>query len=471
MFRILFALLMLPCLGFAGINEQLTLILDIQPGDSVVSITRTGTETIEVRVVGGADVQERILVGTATSRIMERLKATAEAESIPWTVKDFQPEPATGSAGKRGSNNADSGGGEGEWVAGEKVTASALSKNKFRYVSTQTVFSTYTYGLALPIAFEAPDKAAALGLLALPVSFGAHYFVAWDKDYHDAHLFATSYFASNSLIFSYALPFLALGPDFNAFRIGTFAVMAAYPLSLHYGYKHGTRFQDEPGRVSLQSSFAFTSGMMGYFGILLWARAFEEGEVGVRLAVAQVLGAGIAGHYLSYNYRTHEIVPGGIGPGIGTFSLLGGLLAGCVVATAEPESPEAFGSILLAGVGAGFFGGQKFFFDKYDTFERSAYNSLGLAAGAVTPLGFMLLTESFPEEPAAMMWTLTGGAFAGYFLTRMATSSLVEKPRSHAREKGFFKTFAFNPVPVPVPENVDGRHSIKLVAPLLTATF
>jgi hypothetical protein len=83
----------------------------------------------------------------------------------------------------------------------------------------------------------------------------------------------------------------------------------------------------------------------------------------------------------------------------------------------------------------------------------------------------MLLSGSFPDHPAGVLWTMTGGAFAGYFLTRAATQSLVEKPRAHASEKGFFKNFAFNPVPVPVPEYVDGKHSIRLVAPILSATF
>lgn len=470
MLRILAASLIIHTLGFGRINDQLELLLDIHEGDSVVSITQTGPEKISVLILDSAGIQSRTLESAAPLQIIEKLKASAASESIPWTIADFQPEPLSAPGKQDVAGQAGARVGEGK-EGEERSSQSSLRKNKFRYVSTQTVFSSYTYGIALPIAFEAPDKAAALGLLALPISFGAHYYVAWDKDYHDSHLLATSYFATNSLIFSYALPFMVLGPDYNAFRVGSFAALAAYPLGLHYGYKHGTRFQDEPGRVSLQSSFAFSMGFMGYAGMLLWAEQIESAEVGVRLALTQVLGAAIAGHYLSNNYRTHEKVPGGIGPGISTFSLLGGLVAGSLLATIEPESPAAYGGLMVAGIGAGFFGGQKYFYHKYDNFERAAYNSIGLGVGAVTPLGFMLLADAFPDEPSTWMWTLTAGAYAGYFVTRAVTGSLVESPRSHASEKGFFKTFAFNPIPMPIPETLDGKHSIKLVAPFLSATF
>ncbi len=452
MFRILVACLILPCLGFGKINDQLELLFEIQGGDSVISITQTGSGKISVLVVDSTGTQERTLESEVPSHMLGKLKESAESESIPWKVTDFQLAPAPVPAAA--PENQD-----------------ALGKNKFRYVSTQTTFSTYIYGFALPIALEAPDKAAAMTLLALPISFGAHYYVAWNKDYHDSHLLATSYFASNSLIFSYALPFMVLGPDYNAFRIGNFAALAAYPLGLHYGYKHGTRFQDEPGRISLQSSFASTMGIMGFFGVSLWANMIESGEIGTRLLVAQTLGAAVGGHYLSYKYRTHERVPGGIGPGISTFSLLGGMVAGSLVASIEPESGPAFGSIMLAGIGAGFWSGQKFFQDKYDTFERAGYNTLGLSAGALTPLGLMLLTESFPDGPAPLFWTVTSGAFAGYFLTRAITSSLVEEPRRIGSQKGFIKNFAFNPIPMPVMETRDGRRSVNFVAQVFSATF
>ncbi len=472
MLKLLILSLLFPILTFSKIKDQLELLLDMQAGDSVLAISQLGPDKISVLIFNTVKTEKRTLESTLTPITMGKLKATAESETIPWTVIDIQPEPASANtSGNQNERKALVGAPVSSSDNEEKISKSALSKNKFRYVSTQTVFSTYTYGIALPIAFSAPDKAGALALLALPISFGAHYYFAWEKDYYDSHLLATSYFATNALIFSYALPYLVLGNDDNAFRIGSFALLGAYPLGLYYGYKHGTRFQDEPGRVSLQSSFAASMGFMGFAAIFLWPHIVKSEDNISRLILAQTLGAGIAGHYLSYNYRTHERVPGGIGPGIGTFSLLGGLVSASLLTSIQPDSLEAIGAILLGGVGAGFLGGQKYFFDKYDSFERSAYNSLGLIAGAVTPLGIMRLASSEDIRPKVWMWSATGGAFAGYFLTRYFTSSLVESPHSLTSENGFFKSIAFNPCPVPVPEYLYGKHSIKFVAPIFSATF
>ncbi len=472
MLKLLILSLLFPILTFSKIKDQLELLLDMQAGDSVLAISQLGPDKISVVLFNSVKSEKRTLESTVTPITMGKLKATAESETIPWTVIDIQPEPASATTlGNQNEKKPLSGGLVSASDNEEKISKSALRKNKLQYVSTQTVFSTYTYGIALPIALNNPEKAGALALLALPISFGSHYYFAWEKDYYDSHLLATSYFATNALIFSYALPFMVLGPDFNAFRVGNFAVLAAYPLGLYYGYKHGTRFQDEPGRVSLQSSFAASMGFMGFAATFLWADFVKSGEIGVRLMVAQTLAAGVAGHYLSYNYRTQERVPGGIGPGIGTFSLLGGLVSASLLTSIEPDSPEAVSAILLGGVGAGFLGGQKYFFDKYDSFERSAYNSLGLIAGAVTPLGVMLLADANPNSASVWMWTATGGALAGYFLTRYFTSSLVESPHSLTSANGFFKSIAFNPCPVPVPEYLNGKHSIKFVAPIFSATF
>lgn len=481
MYRVLaFALFCFWGLAQAKLVDQLELLANVNPGDSVISITQTGAQTLSVLVQQGNQGQPRTLELSATPAILAKLKSGAEAESIPWIMNEFQPEtanPTSTSPSSAGPVNADgmkTGIDSETKNQGEKADPelkSTLRKNKFKYVSTQTVFSTYTYGFALPIALEAPEKAGALTLLAFPISFGSHYYFAWNRDYYDSHLFATSYFGANALLLSYVLPFLVMGPDFNAFRVGSFAALAAYPFGLNYGYKHGTRFQDEPGRVSLQSTYAVTMGIMGYVGVALWAEGIESAEVGLRIGVAQVVGAAVGGHYLSYRYRTHEKIPGGIGPGIGSWALLGGMTSVSLLTSVQPENPQLIGAILLAGIGGGFFGGQRFLYDQYDTYERAGYNSLGMTAGAVTPLGFMLLAGSDFEEPSVVLWSLTAGAAAGYAITRHFTSSMVENPRRISSQQGLIKSFAIQPIPVPIPEKVNGKVSLKISVPVLSATF
>jgi hypothetical protein len=465
MFRFLvFSFFCLAGFTHAKVIDQLELLTEIRPGDSIVTITQNGAQSLSVSLLDSARSQARKADISANAAIIAKLKASADAESIPWVMNEFQPETVAPVDAKAPSAGP-------ETKNASSSSASELRKNKFQYVSTQTLFSTYTYGLALPIALDAGSQALALTLLALPASFGAHYYFAWDKEYHDSHLLGTTYFASNAVLLSYALPLLVMGADANTFRVGSFALLAAYPFGVNYGYKHGSRFQNEPGRISLQSTFAFTSGLLGAFGILLWADATDSPELGTRLSVVQIAGAAIAGHYLSYRYRTHEKVPGGIGPGIGSFTLMGGLASIALLTGIEPDSPQFISLGLLGGFGGGFLAGLNFFKDKYDNFERAGYNGLGMVAGAVTPIGFMLLAGSEFEEPAPVFWTLTAGAIAGYAITRHFTSSMVETPRSFSSHSGWIKSFALQPMPIPMAEKVDGKLSLKVVMPILSATF
>jgi hypothetical protein len=266
-----------------------------------------------------------------------------------------------------------------------------LRRNRLDYVIGQTIYSNYVYSIAAPTALDiSSEKVVAIQLLSVPIAFGSHYYLSRDKEFHDAHVWSANYFAGNSLFLSYTVPLVILGFDDNSYRTGSFVAMGAYPLSLWMAYRHGEQFKDNPGRVNLQSSMALSGLLMGYLFIPVWA-SFDGGEGTGRLVMAQLVASGVAGHYASYLYRPDDVVPGGVGTGIWTHTVLGFMGGLTLLTFAETGDVRAASGILLAGTAVGFGEGLNFFRNRHDSYEKARYDAMGALGGALVPLGLAIL--------------------------------------------------------------------------------
>jgi hypothetical protein len=210
-------------------------------------------------------------------------------------------------------------------------------------------------------------------------------------------------------------------------------------------YRHGEQFKDNPGRVNLQSSMALSGLLMGYLFIPVWAPDDLSEGTG-RLVMAQLVASGVAGHYASYLYRPDEAVPGGVGTGIWTHTVLGFMAGLTVLAFAETGDARAASGILLAGTAVGFGEGLNFFRNRHDSYEKASYDAMGALGGALVPLGLAILFEAGGDLKTLMALT-TAGAIGGYALTYHFTAHMTEKPRP-ARFRGH-PGFSLELAPVP----------------------
>jgi hypothetical protein len=419
----------------AQLREQLELFFDLGERDSIVRVEQPAPGRLRVEVLDKGTGGTRSLTAAVPANAAARLRARAEEEGV--AVGTWVAAPAA-------TPMADEDAGREEYLSSPRE----LRRNRLNYVLTQTAFSYYLYSIALPVAFEAdPQRSAALQVLSLPVAFGTHYLIARGKDYHDAHLWSTDYFSTNSLILSYGIPYILMGSSENYFRTGSIVAAAAYPVSLWAGYRHGEQLLDDPGRVKLQSNVSTSSGLTAFLAAMA-LKPDHEGEAYWRLTVAGTMGAGVAGHYLSYYYRPGESVPGGVGEGILTHTLLGFVAGINLAVLAEAEDGRTATALMTLGAAAGFGEGLYYFRDKQDSYERARYSIYGMLGGAMIPTGLALLAGTEPN-PKLLMTAVTASAIGGYAITRHFTSHLVESPRDvkHKGHPGF--TLDLLPVPEP----------------------
>jgi len=451
--------LVLVAASYARLQEQLGLFFEFDTHEVVTKLEQPAVGQLTVYATDTVTGETKVQTAPVPPLAADRLKQEALSTGITvgqWATGPAPVEPAVAEPRP-------------DYLSEPRE----LRRNRLNYVVTQTAFSYYLYSIALPVAFDAdPRRSAALQILSLPAAFGTHYYLARDKDYHDAHLWSTAYFASNSLILSYGASLALFGFNEEAFRAGSFLAAGTYPVALWAGYKHGEHLLDDPGRVQLQSNVAVSAGLTAYLaGITILPEDADEKEG--RLLVAGVLGGSIAGHYLSYGYRRGEAVPTGVGTGVVTHTWLGLLVGANLAVLAEPESERGILSLILLGTAAGFGEGLHFFKDKQDSYEQARYNTYGAWAGAAVPIGLALLSGAEPN-PKFLMTAVTASAIGGYAITRKFTSHLVDNPRSvkHQGHPGFSTNF----IPVPEPyarldERGETEVAMRFKVPGLTYRF
>ncbi len=484
--KLIAAILFFCSLGLADLKEQLSLFADFSESEKIVSVSQKGTAELELQLLDSNSQNSRNTEVQVPEKIMEKLKVQAGEEGISWTmvIVPSSANSEVSAASKTvdtaivpsGNNiTADS---EEAATAESDVNAAGEDKkgimsaskfrNRLKYVTSQSIFSSYVYGLALPISLELEEKAAAAYLLSLPISFGVLYYLNKDRTIYDSHLYGVNYFSFNSIALTYLTSLAIMGPDVNAFRVGSIALLASYPYSVYMGNKHGDKYLQEPGRIGVQTAFAYTFGIGAFTLTPLWGQAMEdEEEIGVRLMTLSMLGAGIGGHFLANKYREGEYMPGGIGAGIGTFTAFGGILGLIIAADAEVDDATAFSTITTGSLGLGFLAGTQFFKNKYDTQERAGYMALGATAGGFFVLGSAILLD-VESEGFGLVYSTMAGAAVGYTITRAVTSSLVESPRSKTaslKEKPKASRLSLNLVPMPVPYKTKEKMEIAWTLP------
>jgi hypothetical protein len=506
---------LLACASAARANalkDHLSVFFEMEPSDSVVALEQTSATTLKVTVADPATGQTRALKEDIGAKPMQKLLAEANdlgLKTIHWSPSEEagpasaeprsgkssapsaaaatasgSPRPAADSGSVRSSDPLDAG--PEPSPAGRKAepatrrSLSSQRKNRMLYIGSQTIMSTYIYGLSIPLAFDAQSvriKVAAPMIIA-PFAFGTHFWFAKNRPFEDAHVKGTSYLSIASVYASHALPFALMSWDDAeiAWRVAASATLLTYPLGIYGGYKLGDAHVDQPGRIDIESKFALGLGMLGFFSPFIYFDNVDERtqEPIIRLGLAQSVALAAAGHFLADQYRSGENIPDGVNTGILDHTALGGTLGLEVAALFDASSVRPWlGSALLGGT-LGFMEGLMYYRNSYDSKERGLYNSLGALAGILVGGGFAVLIFDGGESDYAMKAGITsllvGGAWAGYWITDVLTIGMED--RGAAGHPKWTDRLALNPFPVPEPV-VENHHisDVRYRVPGLTFTF
>ena len=472
-----FGLLLLGTGHAEGLRDHLGMFFDLGQ-DSVAALVQLSPTLLELEAVNTVSGKRRILQEEVGSKPMAKLLAEASGSGVKVTPLDspgmIPPEvPAPGSppapapAAKavplaQPPRERAAPIGQTAPPAGSARTRSLSSprKNRMYYIGTQTVLSTYVYGVSIPLALDVDNPRVQFGIpfVTAPFAFAAHLFFAKNRTFEDSHRKGTGYLSISSLYASYALPFALMGweeEDDHPFRVAAFASMAAYPLGIWGGYLLGDRYVDMPGRIDTQSKFALNFGLLGFFTPFLYFDQLENNvDDIVRLGLGQSVALATAGHFLAGYYRAGENIPEGVNTGILNHTALGALLGVEVAALADAESVRPWLGGAIAGGTAGLMEGLYYYRKSYDSKERGLYNSLGALAGAAMGFGvwFMLDLQnpSSYSYKVATASLLVGGTWLGYWATNFLTQGLED--RTGARSQTWSDRLAINLMPIPEPE-------------------
>ena len=499
------------CAGSASANalkDHLSVFFEMDPTDSVVALEQVSATTLKVTVADPATGQTRSLKEDIGAKPMQKLLTEANdigLKTLRWSppdeaASDLPPESgnATGASGTAGApaprGSADGGAGaipgEGGPVraqAAEPKPANPASrrslasqrKNRIWYIGSQTLLSTYVYGLSVPLAFDAKSTRTkvAAPMIVAPFAFGTHFWFAKNRPFEDAHTKGTSYLSIASLYASHALPFALMSwDDDSPWRMAATVSLFAYPAAVYGGYKLGDAHIDQPGRIDTESKFALGFGLLGFFSPFIYYDEVNERtqEPIIRLGLGQAVALAAAGHFLADQYRSGENIPDGVNTGILDHTALGAALGVEVAALADASSIRPwFGAALLGGT-LGFMEGLFYYRNSYDSKERGFYNSLGALAGIMVGGGIAVLAfdggESDYAKKAGITSLLVAGAWAGYWITNVLTIGMEDRGASAPAK--WTDRLALNPFPVPEPVMFDHRVAdLRYRVPGLTWTF
>lgn len=491
---------LLACASAARANalkDHLSVFFEMEPSDSVVALEQTSATTLKITVADPATGQTRTLKEDIGAKPMQKLLTEANdlgLKTIHWSPPDesaLPPAPETGSgkstasgapapgapaprpSAEKGSETtaspADTGAGpSGQARKGEasgRRSVSSQRKNRMWYIGSQTLLSTYVYGLSVPLAFDVQSTRAkvAAPMIIAPFAFGTHFWFAKNRPFEDAHAKGTSYLSMASLYASHALPFALMSWDDAqaAWRVAATTTLFTYPLGIYGGYLLGDAHVDQPGRIDIESKFALGFGLLGFFSPFIYYEKVNERtqEPIIRLGLGQAVALATAGHFLADQYRSGENIPDGVNTGILDHTALGGTLGLEVAALFDASSVRPwFGAALLGGT-LGFMEGLFYYRDSYDSKERGLYNSLGALAGTMVGGGIAVLVfdggQSDYSVKAGITSLLVGGAWAGYWITNILTMGMED--RGAARPANWTDRLTLNPVPLPEPVVLNHR--------------
>ena len=435
---------------------QLELFVELQAQDSVVALTRIGTNVLEIEWKSAGDSTNRRLRQSIPPAILEKLLTRARQTEVR-----VETRMAEGS------------------IAAELETPGSLSaqkKNRLKYILSQSIFSSVTYGPALINALNLDGKAAiATPFFTITGSIVGHSIYGINHSFEDAHITSLMYSAMTSGASSYLLGILALGTD-DGIRLGSGLLLGAYPFSLWVGYQHADAYVNDPGRVGLEPAFAWTFGLAGYFLTgLYFGNDFSGNKNGTpfRIAAGQALAFGGTGHFISHLYRKGERIPGGIPLGIAAHTLIGTMAGYSLVTSLGLEDDtRPIVSLILGSAVAGFGEALWFFHNNRDNSDRAVFSLLGMAGGAAFAGGILALASD-NGSAAGFAWTMTGGIAAGYALTYVLLHNQVEKTVFRTEIRGdLARRVELNLLPIPeARKTADGKWAMGYRIPGLTLRF
>jgi hypothetical protein len=495
-----------------ALKDHLSVFFEMEPSDSVVALEQLSATTLKITVADPATGQTRALKEEISPKPLQKLLAESNdlgLKTIHWSSPDeagseLPPSPAAAGTGApapapRAAPEAKSetvtDAGPGLTVGPPPATPSAAAsapasaashrslasdrKNRIWYIGSQTLMSTYVYGLSVPLAFDMQGTRTkvAAPMIVAPFAFGTHFWFAKNRPFEDAHVKGTSYLSIASVFAAHALPFALMSwDDDSPWRMAATASLFAYPVGVYGGYKLGESHLDQPGRIDVESKFALGFGLLGFFSPFIYYDKVNERtqEPIIRLGLGQAVAMAAAGHFLADQYRSGENIPEGVNTGILDHTALGATLGIEIAALSDASSIRPwFGAALLGGT-LGFMEGLLWYKDSYDSKERGFYNSLGALAGTMVGGGVAILSfdgsESAYAKKAGITSLLVGATWAGYWITNLLTLGMED--RGAARPANWTDRLAVNAFPIPEPVIIDHRMAdLRFRMPGVTFTF
>lgn len=492
-----------------ALKDHLSVFFEMEPTDSVVALEQLSATTLKITLADPATGQTRSLKEEISPKPLQKLLAESNdlgLKTIHWSSPDeggAELPPAPGASGSgapapapRAAPEAASpvpgDAGPGLTVGQPSSPAPASTapaaprrslasdrKNRIWYIGSQTLMSTYVYGLSVPLAFDMQGTRTkvAAPMIVAPFAFGTHFWFAKNRPFEDAHVKGTSYLSLASVFASHALPFALMSwDDDSPWRMAATVSLFAYPVGVYGGYKLGESHLDQPGRIDVESKFALGFGLLGFFSPFIYYDKVNERtqEPIIRLGLGQAVAMAAAGHFLADQYRSGQNIPEGVNTGILDHTALGATLGVEIAALADASSIRPwFGAALLGGT-VGFMEGLLWYKDSYDSKERGFYNSLGALAGTMVGGGIAILAfdggESEYAKKAGITSLLVGGTWAGYWITNLLTLGMED--RGAAGPAHWSDRLAVNPIPLPEPVIIDHRMAdLRFRMPGVTFTF
>lgn len=473
-----------------ALKDHLSVFFEMEPADSVIALEQISATVLKITLADPATGQTRNLKEEIGAKPMQKLLVESNDlglktihwspgdEDVPVTVEKpaapalhaSTPAPVIRTTPIEATDEPKPR--RGHSLASER-------KNRMWYVGSQTMLSTYVYGLSIPLAFdfkESRTKVAA-PLIVAPFAFGTHFWFAKNRPFEDSHTKGTFYLSMAALYAAHSIPFATMSWDTDLpWRTAALSTLVAYPLGIYGGYKLGDAYIDQPGRIDTQSKFALGFGILGFFSPFVYYEDVNQRtqETILRLGLGQAVVLAGAGHFLAGQYRTGENIPDGVNTGILDHTALGAALGVETAALFDASSVRPWLGAALLGGTLGFMEGLFYYRNSYDSKERGLYNSLGAIAGIMVGSGIAVLAFDGGESDYALKSGITSmlvaGAWGGYWITNALTIGMED--RGAAGPVKWTDRLVLNPIPFPEPElGQDRKVSLRYRVPGLSYTF
>jgi hypothetical protein len=292
---------------------------------------------------------------------------------------------------------------------------SATRKNRVKYVIWQTIYGGFSVGSALGhLANGSGSYYFSSILFSTAGVIPIHTYLSGVHGITDAQLHASRYYPGAAISSAYLMAGM-LTPQSQPFiKKGAALSLAAYPLGVWYTYRRGKQLQHNPGRALLETNL----GVAGFVtGIMIKnAASITDRSEGNFIILASGVSATIGSRW----YRPTDVIPEGIAPGIILQMGVGALISRYSVFKNEDWDFDKSTGRALAFSSAGLLTGLITHYNSESSMERSFYDFLGGASGALLGAG---LQYSVKAQTNDIMITTT---ILGYGITHWFTRTLQE---------------------------------------------